>query len=538
MVNGLPQFSAAAYTITAVDNPANPSIYYAVNLTNSSSGPAPTLPAALFGNSLTTKAGDISINTAVALPGGAFNATANKGGNISVGSRGIVDVSGQAMTFVDVLATIGGGNINLTSTGGAISIVSGAVLNVGDLADVGAPNQNAAGTLTLAAPIGGVAIAAGALHGEGVDAASSGSFVLDTNSLSTSAPQNYDAIASLLIAGGFGKSWNIRARTGDIDMTGLTQAQNVTVSADTGQIDISGTIDAHGPTPGQINLWAGTDLILEASAVLNARGDTADANGRGGQVLLAASQEGNQMGTLTLNVGATIDVTAVAANSIDTGPVLGGQVTFMTSRNAANNNVMLTVNGGTFAQFLSGANGQNGVIGESAWDGIVIVGNQTYSYNVPTLIVTPSTTVASNGTTQTVAFTSFLNHATAFMGGNTASNQSTIWSALGADGNGVANGTFNSTKGLYTSGVLVNIRPGITIKNSGAITVKGDSTNPNGVDLSGSAYPGSALNTGDRYSLDGHFVQYDEPVVLGLRASGNLNSAPARAARRRAMLRT
>ena len=193
MVNGLPQFGAAAYTITAVDNPANPSIYYAVNLTNSSSDPAPTLPAALFGNSLTTKAGDISINTAVALPGGAFNATANKGGNISVGSRGIVDVSGQAMTFVDVLATIGGGNINLTSTGGAISIVSGAVLNVGDLADVGAPNQNAAGTLTLAAPIGGVAIAAGALHGEGVDAASSGSFVLDTNSLSTSAPQNYDA---------------------------------------------------------------------------------------------------------------------------------------------------------------------------------------------------------------------------------------------------------------------------------------------------------------------------------------------------------
>jgi hypothetical protein len=91
------------------------------------------------------------------------------------------------------------------------------------------------------------------------------------------------------------------------------------------------------------------------------------------------------------------------------------------------------------------------------------------------------------------------------------SNQAAMWSVFGANGSGVANG------------VLVNIRPGIVIKNSGSITIQGDSRNPNGIDLSGSAYSGSVLNTNDRYSLDGHFGQYDEPIVLAMRAGGNLN---------------
>ena len=282
------------------------------------------------------------------------------------------------------------------------------------------------------------------------------------------------------------------------------------------------------------------------------------------------------------------------------------------------NYLNLQVKGGTFANFL------NGISGESAWDGIVIAANQSNNYNVPTLILTPSTsgaqvnnavsstvltvppdssgnsqpvsfagtqqsfvtqpglgigvgqnisvadsanpaetmsgtvasynpatgaltvnvTISSRFTTgtynawtiaapQTVAMTSVLNDAAAFMGGSLASNQSTIWTAL-------MNGTTNTTgvfttvaanavladglTGNATNQVLVNIRPGIVIKNSGGdITIEGDSRNPNGIDLSGSAYSGSALNTGDPQSLNGHFGQYDEPIVLSLRAAGNLN---------------
>src|SRR5262249_10603950 len=157
--------------------------------------------------------------------------------------------------------------------------------------------------------------------------------------------------------------------------------RNVTISADTGSIDVSGTIDASGATPGIINIWAGKDLNIRSTAVFNAHSITADANGKGGQIVLAASQAGDQQGTLNLDVGAAIDVGADQANAIDSGPVFGGQIIFSTSRNATNDGVNLNVNGGNFANFLSGVIGKNpsGVHGESAWDGIVIVGNKTYS---------------------------------------------------------------------------------------------------------------------------------------------------------------
>jgi filamentous hemagglutinin family protein len=239
--------------------------------------------------------------------------------------------------------------------------------------------------------------------------------------------------------------------------------------------------------------------------------------------------------TITGTVASYTASTGVLAVNVTGGnaPSIGGTVTFGTARNVSGgsagsytysagtygNYMNLDVTGGTFANFLTG------VTGESTWDGIVIAANQTYNYNIATLYLTPTTNVASNGSTQTVGFQTFLNDATSFMGGNQALNEATIWQALGlgANSNGVANGTYNAAAQMYTSGVLVNIRPGITIKNSGTITVIGDTTNEKGIDLSGSAYSGSVLNTGDSQTLDGHFGPYDEPIVLAIRAAGNLN---------------
>jgi hypothetical protein len=297
---GLPLLNTATYTITAADNPANPAVYYPVSLINSS-GATPLLPTAMLGNSLTIVGGSTTINTSVALPGGAFSVTAN--GNITVSSQGFIDVSGQAIQFVDVLATIGGGNITLSTATGTIAIQQGAVLNVGDLSGIGAVNQTSAGTLTLSAPVGGVTAAPGALQGQGPSIDGGGSFVLDTNTLAPGTPQTYDALAGVLNAGGFA-SWNIRARNGDIDMTGLSQARNLTVSADTGNVDISGTINVSGATPGVINIWAGHNLTLESSAVLNASAAIANANGNGGEVFVEADAANTGTGTLLLNVGA------------------------------------------------------------------------------------------------------------------------------------------------------------------------------------------------------------------------------------------
>jgi hypothetical protein len=173
-----------------------------------------------------------------------------------------------------------------------------------------------------------------------------------------------------------------------------------------------------------------------------------------------------------------------------------------------------------------------GIRGESAWDGVTVVGNQVYNYNVASLILTPTTTVAASGGVQTVAFSSYLADANTFM-----NYQSADWGALGANPNGAT--AANPAGAVIVNGanVLVNIRPGIAIKNSGGnITVEGDATNPDGIDLSGSAYvgpggsgptstgvAGSVLNHGDTHTLNGHFGQYDEPIVLAIRAAGNLN---------------
>src|SRR5262249_49237863 len=58
--------------------------------------------------------------------------------------------------------------------------------------------------------------------------------------------------------------------------------------ADTGNVDISGTINVSGATAGVINIWAGHNLTLESSAVLNASAAIANANGNGGEVFLEA----------------------------------------------------------------------------------------------------------------------------------------------------------------------------------------------------------------------------------------------------------
>ena len=118
----------------------------------------------------------------------------------------------------------------------------------------------------------------------------------------------------------------------------------------------------------------------------------------------------------------------------------------------------------------------------------MIVGNQVYSYTDTTLYLTPNTTVAGSNGVETVAVGTFINDANNFM-----NNQAAMWSALGANGSSgvvLTNAPNAVFDGFSTNGVLVNIRPGVVVKNSGTITVQGDATNPNGIDLSGSAYVG------------------------------------------------
>ncbi len=145
-------------------------------------------------------------------------------------------------------------------------------------------------------------------------------------------------------------------------------------------------------------------------------------------------------------------------------------MTLSTSINTTGTGLNLAVTGGTFANFLNGGHRRKHLGRNRARR------NQTYNYTTPntTLVLTPNIAVASvaasgsTAETEGVAFSSYLADAANFM-----ANQSAIWTSLGADNNGVVNGT--QSGGLYTNGILVNIRPGIVVKNSGGdITVEGD----------------------------------------------------------------
>lgn len=280
--NGLPVFTQATYTVTASNLAATPS-WYAVTLQNSATATR-TLPEALIGSSLTINGGATSVNTAVVLPGGAFSLTANNG-DLTLGNNALISTAGTQINFRDVVVSAAGGTISLASLEGNLSIGAGALLDVSVPQATGAASfgDGEAGSIFLSAERGRVSLA-GLLRGGGETLDKGGSFALDAGVLDG----DYDTLAARLNAGRFTRSWNLRLRSGDVAITGLSTTRSLTVGADTGSITLaaSGVIDASGPTGGVVNLWAGNNLTIEGT--IRANGVSADAAGKGGQVTLAS----------------------------------------------------------------------------------------------------------------------------------------------------------------------------------------------------------------------------------------------------------
>ena len=121
----------------------------------------------------------------------------------------------------------------------------------GALIDVSAGSQGDAGSISIVAPVGGASLQgtfAGAAQG-----GAGGSFSLDTYNLGDGTA--FSSLYSKL--GDFTGSLNIETRTGDLTVnSGVTvTAQNVQLTADSGNMDLSGNNQCleccgwrHGPT--------------------------------------------------------------------------------------------------------------------------------------------------------------------------------------------------------------------------------------------------------------------------------------------------
>ncbi len=256
-----------------------------------------------LGASLTLQAASVEANTDVLLPSGQLTLRATSG-NVRVGGK--LSVEGTRKAFNDLIRYSDAGTITLESQNGDVLLSADGTLAVA------APERGGnAGTVNVLATKG-MFSAAGTLQGQAAANFRSGTFLLDVGSLQTSEDGSLAGINSSLNAGGFAASRNFRIRNGDVMIDHGIRSHEFSLSADNGDIIVTGKIDASGRTGGKISLSAHGDLILENGSELTVAATGFDSAGKGGSILLEAGTQrdgvANPSGLLDLRSGATLDL--------------------------------------------------------------------------------------------------------------------------------------------------------------------------------------------------------------------------------------
>ncbi len=252
-----------------------------------------------LGARMNLQGASVNLDSDILLPSGVLSVTATTG-NIDVSGRLAVD--GQARQFFDVTRYTDGGSIDLTARKGSVKLLNGSDVSVA--AHTGGGD---AGYLTVRSP-GGVFDIAGALDGSAGVGRTSGSFALDAGSVS-----DFDALRIDLDAAGFFQERTMRLRNGDVTVAGTTRVRDYALSADAGDITVTGTIDASGETGGRISLVTSRNLTLANGAVLTVAGEKFSNAGKGGHIALesgsAINGVANTAALLDLQSGSRIDLT-------------------------------------------------------------------------------------------------------------------------------------------------------------------------------------------------------------------------------------
>jgi len=259
-------------------------------------------------------------------------------------------------------------------------------LETGAKIDVSAGAQGDAGFISLSAPIGGVTLD-GIIVGAALGNGKGGSFILDTNTIGDITPWNSKLIATTdgqgnVISGGFTETIDIRARQGYIDIAAgqIVTARNITMTADGGDINVSGTINSSTPNGGgQVRLYAQNNLNVNSGGLIKAQGT--DAGAKGGDVLLNSN---SSIGSVNLGAGGMVDVSGGVGGA-------GGTVYLRAQRNSSNDDMNVSIAQGSI-------NGASAVYAEAV-----------KSYDISSL---------ANTVLPTVAGSTWLSDATAFYNSN------------------------------------------------------------------------------------------------------------------------
>ena len=348
-----------------------------IPLTATSATPLPGL-----GTSLTLMGSSVTIGSEIALPSGnltieAFGPLA-AGGNVAV--SGALELGGTAGSFNNANVFTNGGQVDLISDNGSVTIMPGGYVNVS-----AQPGGGSAGGLSVSAINGTFSVdsptassagnsmptldAGGSIAGSGLG----GAFSLDVSGLSNGGGESTTSLSPLetaLSAGGFTLSQTLRVRNGDVLVDNSVTAHAFNLSADSGNIEVtsSGTINASGATGGSINLYAGGSVSLDGGSVLTVQGNNFSDSGQGGTVTLqAGSFTDTALPTDTRNTttglfagGAAIDIGAGSAIDLS---VVNGHALQLNPGGASSSTPAgsITVPAGTTVYFPSGTPGSDEV---------------------------------------------------------------------------------------------------------------------------------------------------------------------------------
>ena len=254
-----------------------------------------------LGARLALEAASINLGTSINLPSGVFSARA-LAGDVTV--TGQLSVQGTAQAFYDQVVAADAGRIDLVATAGKVALAGGSRVSVG------ATGGGNAGTLLIESP-GGPVTLDGVLQGQATGPGLSGRFLLDAGSV-----PDFAGLTSRLDAGGFAEQRSLRVRSGDVVLGGITTVRDFGLSADAGDITVTGTIDASGATGGSIWLASGRNLTLTSGGRLSVAGTTFDSAGKGGEITLEAGGAVNGISDptawLDLQVGSQIDLSVAS----------------------------------------------------------------------------------------------------------------------------------------------------------------------------------------------------------------------------------
>ena len=260
---------------------------YALNATSNGSSLSGVTPG--YGGAMEFVADTIAFDANALLPSGKLNLHALSQ-DVVVGSAANIDLAGRAVTFADTIDYTPGGTFTAIADNGTVTLASGSKLDIST-----GGGSATGGNLVLKAPKQTVTLA-------GQIKANGGSAEFDVSAVS-----NFSDLMAVINNAGIADSIYFRSRDTDIVQaaTNIINANNITLVADKGAVDLFGQLHSDGVTQGgKISVYAGGKISLENGGQLTATG------AKGGKILLS-SVDGDGTGTrdgIVLKEGSFIDV--------------------------------------------------------------------------------------------------------------------------------------------------------------------------------------------------------------------------------------